>query len=134
YVQVFSKNESRRSMMTLHVRDDGDNVTCTCRSYAPGWDTFSEIPTQDLINIPKLAQSTVQSLWKAGSSIRIRTWDFYHPASFQHYHVDPHPEGYDFLIKIRFWGKLRKVKNDYLEKIKNYFRPEDWHAKEGVPP
>ena len=111
YLPVFSTNENSRHMMTLHVRDEAYAGTCTCRCYVPGWDTYST----------------------DGSGCQWRTWDYYHPVNFKHYNIDPHSEGLNFLLDIRFWGKLRKVYNDYIKKIANYFRPLEWQRRHGIP-
>lgn len=142
YIQVWSTNENSRHMMTLHVRDEAYEGKCTCRSYVPGWDTFGEVSAQAVLDqylqTKKPSQGVIEKLYSASrngnGTIRIRTWDYYHPVNYKHYNINPHPEGYEFLIKIRFWGKLRKVYNDYLKKIEHYFRPVEWQQKHGDIP
>lgn len=142
YIQVFSTNENSRHMMTLHVRDEKYEGKCSCRSYVPGWDTFVYLPAADVLarymQSKKPSQGTIETLYRISKSenpnICARSWDYYHPVNFVHYNIDPHPEGYEFLIKIRFWGKLRKVYNDYLKKIQHYFRPVEWQKAHGDVP
>ena len=113
---VFSTNENSRHLMTLHVRDEKYEGKCQCRCHVAGWDT--DMDWQFAADQPP---------------IKIRTWVYHTPQNYVQYGINPHEECYNFLVKIRMYSKLRKVYNDYMVKITNYFRPLDWQARQQIP-
>lgn len=121
--KVFSTNENSRHQMTAHCRIEDNNRVkpgpmrkdaqgnwCKCRCYVDGWDTF--VQDQD--------------------GREFRTWSYHTPENYQHYGVNPHVECLQFMISLRFWGKLAKLQRSYVTKIEHYFRPEEWQARNGI--
>lgn len=127
-VTVYSTNENSRHPMTIHCRDTVYDGTCSCRCTVNGWDTFRMYDRQGQI-MPELFNEVV----KAPGWVTIRTFEYHTPQNYLQFSIDPHQECYRFLMDIRFWSKLRKIYNDYMKKIQNYFRPLEWQDKHQIP-